>query len=66
MFYKVDSGGPFYTVENSKHYLTGITSYGAKKCDDGIRFANLVYSIYSKNYDFVPLPFHYRPVTIFR
>ncbi len=41
MFYKGDSGGPFYTIEKSKHYLTGITSYGAKKCDDGIRFANL-------------------------
>ena len=41
MFYKGDSGGPFYTIENNKHYLIGITSYAAEKCDDGIRFANL-------------------------
>jgi hypothetical protein len=28
-------------IENDKHYLIGITSYAAKKCDDGIRFVNL-------------------------
>jgi secreted trypsin-like serine protease len=39
-----DSGGPFYTIKNNKHYLIGIASYGPIKCDEGLRCAKFVYS----------------------
>ena len=48
MLYEGDSGGPFYTIKDKKHYVVGITSYGGYFCDEGFRLDKLEIFVYFK------------------
>ena len=47
-----DSGGPFYTIKDKKHYLVGITSYGTFFCDEGLRLDKLEIFVYFRPFLF--------------